>query len=159
VMLQLKASSPRLAPLAYTSLVAGTTFFLMFLIPVLLWSTAAFRPDRPATGTQLLNDIGSTMFYWTFSPGTIEVAAVGIAVLMDRSEHPLFPRWLGYLDLAVAVAYAGGAPDVFFKSGAFGWDGAFPVWIPFAAFCAWLGATFVTSLRAVNAVSEIPAVA
>lgn len=151
VTLQLKASNPRLAPLAYTQLIAGTVFFLMFLIPVLLWAAAAFRPGRAAGGTQLLNDVGSTIFYWAVSPGCIEVAAVGIAVLMDRSARPLYPRWLGYLDLAVAVAYAGGAPAVFFKTGAFGWDGAFALWVPFAAFSVWLAATFFTSIRAIDA--------
>jgi hypothetical protein len=157
IALQLKASDRRLAPLAYTQLVAGTTFFLMFLIPVLLWGAAVFRPDRPAAGTQLINDVGSTIFYWAFSPGSVEVAAAGIAVLMDRSERPLFPRWLGYLDLAVAVAYAGGAPAVFFKTGAFGWDGLFALWLPFAGFSAWLASTFVTSVRAIDAHREQPA--
>mgnify|MGYP001416691067 CR=1 FL=1 len=47
IMALLKRSDPRVAPLAYAQLVAGATFMLLFLIPILLWGTAAFRPDRP----------------------------------------------------------------------------------------------------------------
>ena len=157
VMVQLKASNPRLAPLAYTQLIAGTVFFMMFLIPIVLWGAAVFRPERAGSGTQVINDIASTIFYWAFAPGTVEAAAVGIAVLMDRSARPVYPRWLGYLDLGVAVAYCGGAPAVFFKTGAFGWDGLFALWVPFAGFSAWLAATFWTCLRAADARREAPA--
>jgi len=151
IMVQLKRDDARLAPLAYTQLVAGATFFLMFLIPVVLWGVAAFRPDRPAASTQLINDTASTIFYWAVSPGVVECAAMGIAVLMARSEHTSFPRWVGYLDLAVAVAYAGGAPAIFVKTGAFGWDGLFSLWLPFAGFTAWLATTFFFSIKAADA--------
>jgi hypothetical protein len=154
IMLQLKRSDPRLAPLAYTQLVAGATFMLAFLIPILIWGAAAFRPERAPGSTQLLNDTASTIFYWAFAPGTVECAAIGIAVLMDRSEHPIFPRWVGYLDLLTAVAYAGGAPAVFVRSGAFGWDGIFALWIPLVGFSAWLGTTFFCSLRAAGPAPE-----
>jgi hypothetical protein len=147
ILVQLKRSDPRLAPLAYTQFIAGGIFMAAFLIPVLLWGTAAFRPDRPAASTQLLNDAGSTIFYWAFAPGTVECAAMGIAVLLDRSEHPIFPRWVGYIDLFAAVAYAGGAPAVFVKTGAFGWDGVFALWLPLVGFSAWLWATFTCSIR------------
>ena len=147
IMVQLKQSDPRLAPLAYTQLVAGAAFMLMFLIPVLLWGVAAFRPDRSPGSTQLINDTASTIFYWGFAPGTVECAAMGLAVLFDRSDHPIFPRWVGYVDLFAAVAYAGGAPAAFVKTGAFGWDGFFTLWLPLVGFSLWLGATFTFSLR------------
>ena len=67
-----------------------------------------------------------------------------------RSERPLFPRWVGYVDLAVAVAYAGGAPAIFVKTGAFGWDGLLSLWVPFAGFSVWLGVTFFSCVKAVD---------
>lgn len=147
ITVQLKRSDPRLAPLAYTQFVAGGIFMAAFLIPILLWGTAAFRPDRPAASTQLLNDAGSTIFYWAFAPGTVECAAMGLAVLLDRSEHPIFPRWVGYVDLFTAAAYAAGAPAIFVKTGAFGWDGVCALWLPLAGFGAWMWATFYCSTR------------
>jgi Domain of unknown function (DUF4386) len=150
IALLLKRSDPHLAPLAYTQLVAGATFMMLFLIPVLLWGAAVFRPDRSPVSTQTINDIASTIFYWGVSPGVVECAAMGLAVLLDRSEHPLFPRWVGYVDLAVAVAYAGGAPAIFVKTGPFGWDGLFSLWLPFAGFSVWLAVTFFSCIKAVD---------
>ena len=106
--------------------------------------------DRSPVSTQTSNDVASTIFYWGVSPGVVECAAMGIAVLLDRSERPLFPRWVGYVDLAVALAYAGGAPAIFVKTGAFGWDGLFSLWLPFAGFSVWLGVTFFSCLKAVD---------
>jgi hypothetical protein len=151
IALLLKRSDPRVAPLAYTQLVAGATFMMLFLIPVLLWGAAVFRPDRSPGSTQAINDIASTIFYWGVSPGVVECAAMGLAVLLDRSERPLFPRWVGYVDLAVAVAYAGGAPAIFVKTGPFGWDGLFSLWLPFAGFSVWLAVTFFSCVKAVEA--------
>jgi hypothetical protein len=147
IMVQLKQSDPRLAPLAYTQLVAGAVFMLMFLIPILLWGVAVFRPDRSPASTQLINDTASTIFYWGFAPGTVECAAMGLAVLLDRSEHPIFPRWVGYIDLFTAAAYACGAPALFVKTGAFGWDGLFTLWLPLAGFSVWMMATFFYARR------------
>jgi hypothetical protein len=147
IMVQIKRSDPRLGPLAYIQLACGTVFMFEFFLPVVLIATAAFRPGRPAAETQLLNDTAFTLFFWAFAPGTIECAAMGIAVLMDRSERPLFPRWSGYVDLAVAAAYAGGAATVFFKSGAFGWGGVFTLWTPLVGFSVWMVVTLWTLLR------------
>ncbi len=58
-----------------------------------------------------------------FSPATLQSMAIGLAVPMNRSESPLFPRWMGYFDLCVAMVFAAGAPTLFVKHGAFGWDG------------------------------------
>jgi hypothetical protein len=150
IAVQLKRSDRRLAPLAYVQLACGTVFMFEFLLPVLLIGTAAFRPDRPAAETQLLNDTAFTIFLWAVAPGCIEVAAMGIAILMDRSERPLFPRWSGYVDIAVAVVYAGGAGTVFAKTGAFGWGGVFTLWAPLVGFAVWITVTFSTLIKAIN---------
>jgi hypothetical protein len=68
------------------------------------------------------------------SPPTREFAAIGLAILWDRSGRPLFPRWSGYIDLDVAAIFAGGAPVLFVKQGAFGWDRAIAFWAVLASF-------------------------
>jgi hypothetical protein len=77
-------------------------------------------------------------------------AAVGVAVLRGRSTTPLFSRWMGYFDLIAAVVFALGAPTLFFKHGAFGWNGALAFWTVFAAFGLWVMVTFVAMLRAIR---------
>jgi hypothetical protein len=111
---------------------------------------AAFRPGRSAELTQLTNDAGFTIFLWVFAPTTLEFAVLGAATFMDRGERPLFPRWMGYLDLAVGAIFVAGAPTLFVKRGPFGWDGALAFWAVLIAFGVWLGFTFTMMLRAIG---------
>jgi hypothetical protein len=147
---QLKRSDPRLAPLAYTQLICGTVLMFQVLLSVVLMAVAAFRPERAPGLTQLLNDSAFTMFLWAFSPATLEYAAVGLAVLTDRSERPLFRRWVGYFDLAVAAIFIGGGPTLFVKHGAFGWNGALAFWAVLTAGGLWISVTFTTMIRAIE---------
>jgi hypothetical protein len=148
--MQLKRSDPRIAPLAYIQLLCGVVTMLEVLLPVVLMGAAAFRPDRSPESTLLLNDTAFTILLWAFSPPTLEFAAIGLAILWDRSERPLFPRWSGYVDLAVAVIFAAGAPALFVKHGAFGWDGALAFWAVLGSFGVWVTVTFATMLRAIH---------
>lgn len=147
---QLKRSDGRLAPLAYTQLICGTVLMFQVLLSVVLMAVAAFRPDRAPGLTQLLNDTAFTMFLWAFSPATLEYAVVGIAVLADRSERPLFGKWVGYFDLAVAGVFLAGAPTLFYKQGVFGWDGALAFWAVLGAAGLWITVTFMTMIRAIE---------
>jgi hypothetical protein len=148
--MQLKRSDPRLAPLAYTQLALGVVSMLEVLLPVMLIGVAAFRPDRAPDSTLLLNDTAFTIFLWGVSAPVLEWTAIGLAILWDRSERPLFPRWLGYFDLSVAGILALGAPTLFVKRGAFGWDGALALWAVLVAFGLWIAVTFVALLRAID---------
>jgi hypothetical protein len=148
--IQLKRSDERVAPLAYIQLLCGVVTMLELLLPVVLMGTAAFRPERSPESTQLLNDAAFTILIWAFSAPALEFAAIGLAILWDRSERPLFPRWAGYVDLAVAAIFAAGAPALFVKQGAFGWDGAVAFWAVLGSFGVWVAVTFTTMLRAIN---------
>ncbi len=145
---QLRRSDPRLAPLATVQLVCGAILVVEVLIFVVLVAVAAFRPERSPEVTQALNDTAWTFLLWAFTAPTLEYAAIGVAVLMDGSEQPLFPRWVGYFDLAVALVFAAGGPTLFVKRGAFGWDGVLAFWAVFVAFSLWVTVTFRTILNA-----------
>ena len=145
---QLRRSDPRLAPLAYVQLVCGAILVVEVLIFAVLVGTAAFRPERLPDVTQALNDIAFTFLLWAFTAPSLEYLAIGLAVLLDRSDEPLFPRWVGYFDLALAVVFAAGGPTLFVKRGAFGWDGALAFWAVFVGFSLWVVVTFRTMVRA-----------
>ena len=148
--LQLKSHDSRLAPLAYIQLICGTILLLEVLLPVILIGVGAFRPERAPELTQLINDTSFTILLWPFSPATLESAAVGLAILMDRGAQPLFSRWIGYFDLGVAAIFAAGAPTLFVKHGAFGWDGALAFWAVLIGFALWVMVTFTSMLRAIG---------
>jgi hypothetical protein len=147
---QISESDPRLAPLAQTQLICGVFLVLLILLSIVFLGVAAFRPGRSAELTQLTNDTGFTILLWVFAPTTLEFGMLGAAALMDRGEEPLFPRWMGYFDIAVAVVFLAGGPTLFVKRGAFGWDGVLAFWGVLIIFGLWIAVTFVLMLRAVG---------
>lgn len=58
--------------------------YAMFMMAIV------FRPDRPAEITQALTDLGWLPFVGVWSPGALQAAALGIAVLGDRRGNPSF---------------------------------------------------------------------
>jgi hypothetical protein len=135
---QLRRGNPESTIWADTQLVAGTLVLVGVLIPVVLIATATLRPERSPDLDQALNDAAFTMLLWAFVPATVEAAAIGYAVLADRSVSPAFPRWTGYFDLGVAAIYALGAPTLWVTQGAFGWDGVLTFWLVFISFALWV---------------------
>lgn len=146
--LQIKRSDARLAPLAYTQLICGVITLFEILIAIVLMAVAAFRPERAPELTQLTNDSALIFLLWAFAPGSAEYISLGVAALIDRGERPLFPRWVGYFDLAIAVIFFAGAPTLFVKRGAFGFDGALAFWAVLFAFGVWICVMCAMMLRA-----------
>jgi hypothetical protein len=147
---QISESDPRLAPLAQTQLICGVFLVLLILLSIVLMGVAAFRPERAPELTQLTNDTAFTILLWVFAPTTVEFGLLGAAALMDRGEDPLFPRWMGYFDLAVGFVFLAGGPTLFVKHGAFGWDGALAFWGVLIVFGLWIAVTFQLMLRAIG---------
>jgi hypothetical protein len=77
----------------------------------------------------------------------IEYVSMGIFVLMDRSERPLFPRWVGRFNLAVAAIFATGAPVNSITTGPFARNGLLAFWAVLVAFGGWVLVTFFCVLR------------
>ena len=73
----------------------------------------------------------------TFAPFIIQNIALGLCILSDKQAEPIFPRWVGYYNLWVAVLFVPGGLLTFFKTGPFAWDGLFVWWVPFAVFFSW----------------------
>jgi hypothetical protein len=58
-------------------------------------------------------------------------------VLGDRNASPEMPRWVGFMNLWVAVLFIPGGFLTFFKTGPFAWNGVFVYWIPLVVFLGW----------------------
>lgn len=123
--------------LSYTQLSTGTLGVAVMWIPAMIWTTAAFRPDRDPELIQLMNDFGWIFMLMTFSLALIQNVVIGIAILADRGAQPLFPRWAGYFNIWVAIIYTPAALITFFKTGPFAWDGIIAFWIPALVFFSW----------------------
>jgi hypothetical protein len=135
--------------LSNLQLVAGVTSWVVLMVPLLIFSAVAYRPLRDPNVLQGINDVAWIMFIMPVVPFIVQALAIGIAVLEDRSSKPLFPRWFGYLNIWVAILEMPGCLLTFFKTGPFDWRGLLALWIPFAAFGAWIFATSYAVDRAV----------
>jgi hypothetical protein len=123
--------------LSQTQLLGGLASSMFFVLPALVWQVAAFRPDRSPDLTLLLNDAGWILTVTPVPPFLVQWVPLAVAILIDKNNPALFPRWLGYLTLWCQVVYLPGAAAYFFKTGPFAWNGLFAFWVPLSTFVAW----------------------
>ena len=85
----------------------------------MLFAVTAFRPDRAADSTLLLNDMTWIFLVVPWPPFTMQNFAFAFVILSDTRTTPLFPRWLGYLNIWAPIIFTPGVILPFFKSGPF----------------------------------------
>jgi hypothetical protein len=127
---------PALTYAQLTAMAAGTA---QCVVNVGLWAVAAYRPGQiDPQITQAFNDAGWLLLMGTWITFTIWAIALGLAVLLDKSANPVYPRWAGYLSVWAGLLYAPGGLLWFFKSGAGSWRGAIALYTPWTAFGIWI---------------------
>jgi hypothetical protein len=147
---QLQRVEGRVSASAYCQATLSGLLILMLIIPLMILATAAFRPDRPETAVQTLDDLGWLLLVGVVSTSVVEMAVIGVAILRDPRDSPVFPRWGAGLNFVCALALAGGALSIFFTTGPFAWNGLVAYWIPVFAFAFWILGMAVMLLRAVD---------
>lgn len=136
--------------LAYTQLALGALATVEFVIPYVFMLVSTYRPDTDPDVTRALFDLSWFFFLGVICTFVLQLAIFGVAVLIDRRERPIFPRWLGYLNLWLSVMFTPASFIVFFKSGPMAWNGFFVWWIPVTAFLFWFVPNFIYLLKAVD---------
>ena len=145
--------------LTYTQLVTGTVALVLFIPPAVIWSAAAYRVDRAPELILMMNDMGWLFFIMTVPPGVLQVIVLGMAILQDKRPQPLFPRWVGYMNLWAALLLAPGGLAAVFKTGPFAWNGLITFWIALPVFGCWWILMFIVCLKAIKiARADEPAV-
>ena len=117
--------------------IGAAVVVLIVLIPVMCWVTAAYRVDRAPEIVQALNDFGWLFLVMTFPVPTVQLLAIGIATLSDKSVDSVFPRWAGYFNLWMGILFIPGVLVAFFFTGPFTWNGLIGFWVPVVAFIVW----------------------
>ena len=64
-----------------------------------------------------------------------EAAADGA---QDAQAQPVFPKWVAWFNVAIAVAVAPAGFAGLTKSGVFAWDGFVSFWVKNVAFALWI---------------------
>jgi len=151
-MRRIKGVSPALV---HTQSLGGLAGMLIILIPVMIWMSATFRPERDPQLILLLNDLGWLLFTITFAPFVSQNVALALAILGDKSPQPVFPRWAAYLNLWTGFSFIPAVLIIYFKTGPFAWTGLIGLWIPLGLFTIWIFVMFGLLLRAISQESEV----
>jgi hypothetical protein len=136
--------------LVYTQLGSGACTTSLLLLPPMLFTVTAFRPDRDINLTFLLNDLSWIVLIIPFSTAMVQLFVTAIAMFSDERAEPTFPRWAAYMNAWVGIGLIPGGAMTFFKIGPFAWSGLFCYYIPFAVYFGWLIAMFFLLRRAIN---------
>ena len=152
MMLRRAESEQRI--LSTTQLALGTFGTVFFTLNFLVLAVATFRPELGATANQPLTDLGFIMTFSPVAPFTFQYAVIGLAILQHpadgREVHPVFPRWVGYVNLWVALLLVPACAIPFFRTGILAWNGLLSFWIPVAVFVAWFFVMFAAMRRSVR---------
>jgi hypothetical protein len=148
--IQLRRVEGRFSPLTLAQYGLGILLPLEFIIPFYFFMTAAYRSDRNPGEIQTLNDLGWLPFDGLIYTVVAEAIIMGIVILKDPREQPIFPRWTGYMCLWGAIGMTPASFDVFFKNGPLAWNGAIAWWVLVVAFFAWLGSVTYGTLHAIS---------
>jgi hypothetical protein len=124
--------------LSFLQLASAAVSQLLLLLPLLLMAVIAFgAPARMSESLVFsLNDIAWLLFITPIAPVSVQMIAIGVAILNDETK--IFPRWVGYLNFWIAASFL---PDVlayFFFSGPFGWNGIFIFWLATTTYAIFL---------------------
>jgi hypothetical protein len=128
---------------------------IAFLTSTVFWLVAAFRPSRSPDLTLLTNDLA----WITFTCGVPFLIALylflALAIAWDDQPHPVFPRWVAWFNLAIALVTVPAAFAGLAKSGVFAWDGVVSFWVKNVAIAVWI-VVMAWALRAAMARDDAP---
>jgi hypothetical protein len=153
VGIMLRRSQSEHAVLAAAQTALGTFGTVFFTLNFVILSAVAYRPDLPPQVLQPLHDLGFIMTFSPVAPFTFQYFTIGVAILQDTSQRPVFARWVGYANLWVGLLLIPACAIPFFKTGPMAWNGPLAFWIPVAVFVAWFFIMFATMRKAAKTVS------
>ena len=134
--------------LTFLQLITGAATGVCLLLPLLLMTTIAFRPDRSPELTMTLNDIAWLLFITPIVPFMIQNVAIGVAILNDKRQT--LPRWVGYVNFWVAFSFIPDPLAFFFHSGPFAWRGIFIFWLALTTYAIFLIVMGLTLRKAIR---------
>jgi hypothetical protein len=111
---------------------------------------AAYRPELDPNTLQLFNDMAWLIIIGMFPPGVLQFAVLGYCILQDKNPVKRYPRWLGYLNIWIALLSMPGALLPFFHDGPFTWRGLIGFWMVAVAFFTWIITMWWMTLRAID---------
>jgi len=137
--------------LPYAQLSLGATNSMFFFIPAIMFLVTAYRPDRPPELTYLMNDMSWIFAVLPWPPAFMESVVIAVAILADTGAIKIFPRWVGWLNIWVALAFVPASLLVFVTTGPFAWNGIITFGLAGTMFLVWFIVMAWALLKAITA--------
>jgi hypothetical protein len=121
-----RMESDRYPLLTYASMILAAINIMVVELMSIAYAVTGFRAGKIAPDITLtLNDVSWFLYYYTWLPYALWLIIIAIAIWRDKHSPVLFPRWLGWLTVAQAVATLPNAVQTFpfARNGPFAWDG------------------------------------
>lgn len=135
--------------LTFTTVALVGGGYVFFECVALFWGVAAFRPGEidPQT-TMTLHDLGWFAMLFDWPPFALFNVVIAIAIFRDHNVPTVFPRWVAYFCLYCAFIFIPAGAIIFFKTGAFAYNGLLALYVPLAVFFFWMCGMTVAMLQA-----------
>lgn len=137
IAMQIKRIEGDFSPMAYMQIAGATLGVFAINYPTMLFMGIAFRPERDPELTLTLMDNAVVPFVINYPPALIQFVSLAVAILADRRPTPILPRWLAWYSLWSAFLLIPGALLLFFREGAWAWDGLLSFWLVATVFGTW----------------------
>lgn len=138
IMMQMRRMAHRTPIFSFSFFGCMTGGPTLFLIANLFWLLAAFRPERSPALIQAFNDLAWVTFTGGVGFLIAQSVVLALAIFTDHQARPVFPRWVAYFNLAVAVALLPASFVGLAMDGVMAWDGLLPFWVKNAAIALWI---------------------
>lgn len=122
---------------------------LALQFPAFFWLAITYRPDLPEGVVMVFNDLSWFLLLGAAGPAVLQNFAIGICILGCKPNSEIYPRWLGYFNIWIALLLLPGLVIPFVKSGPFAWNGVFGFWMVANGFFAWFLLNYGLTLRAI----------
>lgn len=144
-----EGSPPFLTYLWLITVAVGVTIVIFIAF---FWAAAAFRPGEIDPGiTQTFHDLGWLLFLIPWPPFSLWAVIHGLVVLRDRSERPMFPRWVAGWDFWAAFIFIPAAMPLFFKTTGFAYNGLLGNYFPVLVYWLWMEIVTYKMIQALQA--------
>lgn len=125
--------------LTYTQLGAVGVAVFNSVLYFFWMAFCAFRADTmDPVLLRTLNDFQFILLEFEVFPLSLWAVAIGLLILMDTSERPVFPRWTAWVNFWFAGLVMSGQFMIFFKTGPIAWNGVLALYWPAFVFFVWI---------------------
>lgn len=138
IAMQMRRMEGRFPILAYLQMATATSTVIIVMFSCYFMLAAAYRPGLQPETIQLMTDLGWLMNIGAYPAGLFQNLAIGLCILSAPAAKAVYPRWLGFANLWIAILYLPGAILPFFHGGPFAWNGVIGFWLVAFFFFNWI---------------------